>query len=80
MKTEKSLGMFLTVLFGVLGLTVLMLAWLWPVSPSDRIPAILVGSASLFGALIRIPILKRSQGRPDNKQAPVNSEFKKRPD
>lgn len=72
MREKKSHSIFLPVLFGVLGLIVLILAWLWPVSASDRITAILVGSAGLFGALVRIPRLRRSPGRSDDKPSPVN--------
>jgi hypothetical protein len=78
MREEKAHSIFLPVLFGVLGLIVLILAWLWPVSASDRITAIVIGSAGLFGALLRIPMLKRSSGRPDDKQATVNVEVKEK--
>jgi hypothetical protein len=79
MREEKAHSIFLPVLFGVLGLIVLMLAWLWPVSASDRITAIVVGSAGIFGALLRIPILKRPLGKPDSKQSPVNVEVEEKP-
>ena len=72
MREDRSPGIFLTILFGVLGLTVLMLAWLWPATASDRIIAILVGSAGLFWALVRIPSLRHSPGRTDDEQVPVN--------
>ena len=76
MREEKSNGMFLPVLFGVMGLIVLMLAWLWPVLSADRIPAILVGSASVFGALLRIPAARRSANRSDDKEVTVKVDIK----
>ena len=76
MREEKSNGMFLPVLFGAMGLIVLMLAWLWPVLAADRIPAILVGSASVIGALLRIPAARRSANRSDDKEVTVKVDIK----
>lgn len=60
MNAEKSHGLFLAVLFGAMGLTLLILAWLMPSNTSDRVIAAVMGSAGLFGAAIRIPALKRT--------------------
>ena len=60
---DKSLGIFLMVLFGISGMAVLMLAWLWPILESERIMATFVGSAGLFMAITRVLMLKRSPGR-----------------
>ena len=79
MRKDKSQGMFLTVVFGVLGLTVLILAWLWPISTSDRIMAILLGSAGLFVAIVRIPMLRRSPRKPDNEQVTVDVACEEKP-
>jgi hypothetical protein len=79
MKAEKSQSIFLPVVFGVMGLIILMLAWLWPVTASDRITAVVVGSAGIFGALLRIPVIRRSSGRSGDKQDLVNVEVKEKP-
>ena len=59
MDKENSHGLFFAVLFGIMGLALLILAWLIPVNTSDRIIAAVMGSAGLFGAAIRIPTLRR---------------------
>ena len=64
---DKSLGTFLMILFGISGMAVLVLAWLWPTLESDRIMATLVGSAGLLVALTQAPMFRRSPGRTDNK-------------
>ena len=76
MNDEKSRGLFLAVLFGVMGLTLLILAWLIPVNASDRIIAAVMGSAGIFGAAIRIPMLKRMQ-KTDSEPVTVEAETEK---
>ena len=76
MNAEKSRGLFLAVLFGVMGLTLLVLAWLIPVNTSDRIIAAVMGSAGLFGAAIRIPTLKRIT-KTDSEPVTVKAEAEK---
>jgi len=49
---DKSLGVFLTVLFGISGMAVLLLVWLLPTLESERTMAIFVGSAGLLVARI----------------------------
>ncbi len=71
---DKSLTMWLIVMFGIPGIAVLMLAWLWPVLESERSMAFFVGSAGLLVALIQMMTLKRSPGRTDNEQVPVKVE------
>jgi hypothetical protein len=46
---DKSLGILLTALFGLSGLAVITLAWLWPTLESERFMATVAGS---FGILI----------------------------
>ena len=75
---DKSLGIFLMVLFGISGMAVLMLAWLWPVLASERIMATLAGSAGLFVALTQVPALKHSPIRIDNEHVPANVETEDR--
>ena len=64
---DKSLSIFLMVLFGVSGMAVLMLAWFSTIMESERIMATLAGSAGLFIALIRALMLKRSSVRQDDR-------------
>jgi hypothetical protein len=73
MTRDKSLGIWLIVLFGIPGMAVLMLAWLWPTLQSERITAIFAGSTGLLVSLIQILTLKRSPvGKA--KQVPVKVE------
>lgn len=60
MNEEKSRKMFFTVLFAIMGMALLIIAWLIPVDASDRIIAAAVGSVGLFTAVFRIPTLKRT--------------------
>jgi len=40
---DKSLDIFLTFLFGISGMTVLILAWIWPMPGSERLFTAVVG-------------------------------------
>ncbi len=71
---DKSLTIWLIIVFGIPGIAVLMLAWLWPVLESERSMAFFVGSAGLLVALIQMLALKRSPARTDNGQVPVKVE------
>ena len=73
MNEEKSCRMFFSVLFGIMGITLLILAWLIPIDASDRIIAAVVGSAGLFVAVIRIPASRRT-AETEPKQVPANAE------
>jgi hypothetical protein len=73
MNEEKSHRMFFTVLFGIMGIALLILAWLIPVTTSDRIIAAAIGSAGILVAVIRIPASKRPAST-EAKQPPVNIE------
>ena len=77
MKEENSRKMFFPVLFGILGMTLLILAWLIPVDTSDRILAAAIGSAGLFVAVIRIPTPKRTT-ETESKQPPTNIEVEEK--
>ena len=50
---DKSLGIFLILLFGISGIAVLMLAWLRPMPESERILTTFVGSVGLLVASIQ---------------------------
>jgi hypothetical protein len=53
----KALNIFLTLLFGIGGITVSLLAWLQPMPVLGRILATLVGMLGLSWAVIRWPLM-----------------------
>jgi hypothetical protein len=55
--TDKTLNIFLTLLFGVGGIAVSLLAWLQPMPVSGRILATFVGMLGLSWAIIRLPLM-----------------------
>jgi Flp pilus assembly protein TadB len=65
---DKSLGIWLIVLFGLSGLAVIVLAWLWPTLQSDRITATLLGGVGIAVAVIRALMFRQS---PADKQAAI---------
>ena len=76
---DKSLGIFLMVLFGVSGMVILALAWVWPMPASERILTTVVGSVGLFVALNRALVLRSSPARTDAEQVRVKVEVKDKP-
>lgn len=75
MNEKKTNSMFLPALFGVMGLIILALAWLQPIGGAERVAAIVMGSAGISGALLRIPAIRRLPDRSNHKRFPVNIEF-----
>jgi hypothetical protein len=73
---DKSLGIFLMVLFGISGIAILMLAWLWPILESERITATFAGLAGLLMAIIRVWLLKRAPGRTGGELVPAEVDNK----
>jgi hypothetical protein len=59
---DKSLGIWLIVLFGVSGLAAIMLAWLLPWLESERILATLAGLAGIIIAVVRGLMLRHVTG------------------
>ncbi len=55
---DRSLGILLMVLFGLSGITILLLAWLWPMSAADRVLTALFGSIGLMVAVTRASVLR----------------------
>ena len=76
---DKSLGIFLVVLFGISGITVLMLAWVQPMPTSERILTTIIGSAGLFVALVRALLLKSLHAGTDAEQVSVEVGVKDKP-
>ena len=71
MMGDKSLSIFLMVLFGISGIAILMLAWLWQMPASERVLATLIGSTGLFVALSRGLLLRSSKARTEAEQVTV---------
>jgi hypothetical protein len=78
MTRDRSLGIWLIVLFGIPGMVILMLAWLWPTLESERITAIFAGSTGLLMALTQGLMLKRSPDRTDNEPTMIKVEAENR--
>lgn len=76
---DKSLGVFLILLFGLLGITILMLAWLRPMPESERILSTFLGSIGLFVALSQVLLLKPSKAGADAEPDLVEVEVKGKP-
>jgi len=68
---DRALGIWLIVMFGVSGLAVIVLAWLWPTLQSDRIITTFAGLVGVVIAVVRGLTLRESPG---DKQAPVEVE------
>jgi NhaP-type Na+/H+ or K+/H+ antiporter len=65
--------MLFAALFGIMGMVLLILAWLIPVDASDRIIAAAIGSVGLLVAVVRIPIFKRN-ARVESEQPHISIE------
>ena len=57
---DKSLGIWMIAIFGISGLSVMALAWLWPTLQSERVVATLTGSVGLLIAIIHVLALRKS--------------------
>ena len=71
---DKSLNIFLIVLFGMSSIAILMLAWLRQMPESERILATFIGSAGLFVVFIRALMLRSLHTRAEGKQLAVEIE------
>ncbi len=58
---DKSMEVFLAVMFGILGLTIIVLAWVRPMPDSERILTTIIGSVGLILALGRGLFLKTTR-------------------
>ena len=74
---DKSLDIFLMVLFGISGAAILMLAWLRPMPGADRILSTFIGSVGLFVAFTRALLLKSS--RTETERVLVKAEVEDKP-
>ena len=60
MKNETSYGIFLRAVFGILGLTLLIITITIPADASDKIMAAVIGSAGIFGAVFGAPVRRHA--------------------
>lgn len=68
---DKSLGIWLITMFGISGMSIVALAWLWPTLESERLVATLTGSVGLMIAIIHALALRKSQTGMNTEQAAV---------
>ncbi len=73
---DKSLDILLMVIFGVSGIVMLVLAWLWDMTAADRVLTVLFGSAGVAVALLRMLRLRSSRSGADAVTVNVNTEDK----
>lgn len=57
---DKSLGIWLIILFGASGLAVILLAWFWPTLQPERITATLAGMFGVAIATVRALLFRQS--------------------
>ncbi len=62
---DKSMEVFLTVMFGILGLAIIVLAWVRPMPESERILTTIIGSIGLLLAVGRGLFSKTSRQEKD---------------
>ena len=67
---DKSLEVWLIGIFGITGLVVTILAWVWPAMESERVAATLAGLTGLLIAWFRYRVLKKAGGG-DREKVPV---------
>ena len=76
---DKSLSIFLMVIFGISGTAILMLAWLRPMPESERILSTFIGSVGLIVAFTRALLLKSPQSRTDVEMVQVEAGVEDKP-
>ena len=60
---DKGLDRLLSCIFGLGGITILILTWVHPMPASDRIFAVSIGSIGFLGVLTRIVLLRFKPAR-----------------
>ena len=71
---DKGPGVFLLLLFGAAGITILALAWVQPMPAAERILTTFVGSIGLLGVLVRL-LLYRPIADMDAVKAPASERW-----
>jgi hypothetical protein len=75
---DKSLDIWLMVLFGASGMAVIALAWLWPVLASERVAATIAGFVGLLVAFSRAFMLRQSAASAHGKNFPAAAKLENR--
>ena len=70
---DRSMDITLIIVFGISGIAVTLLAWLWPAMESERITATLAGMLGLLIGLVRYIGLRKSIKR-ENERITVEVE------
>jgi len=71
---DKSLSIFLIVLFGMASIVILMLVWLRQMPESERMLATFIGSSGFFVVFIRARMLRSLYTRVESGQLAVKIE------
>ncbi len=73
---DKAFNIFLMVLFGMGGITILILAYMHPMPLPERILTIVIGSAGPLGVLIRALLLKSKPAEVSGEKYAAKAETK----
>ena len=73
---DKAFNIFLMVLFGVGGVTILILACMRPMPMTEKVLTIFIGSGGLFGVFIRALLLKSKPAEISNEKCSAKAETK----
>ena len=71
---DRSIGIWLIVMFGVSGLVILMLTWLWPTLVTDKPMATLAGVIGIAIAVIQALIIRHGSVAKNSEQLTVEVE------
>ena len=76
MARDKSLSIFLVVLFAISGVAILVLTWLQPMPGTERALSTLIGSTGLLVAMGRGKLLRSAKAGANAESVPVKVEVK----
>ena len=74
---DRSLDITLIIVFGISGIAVTLLAWLWPAMESERITATLAGMLGLIIGLVRYIGLRKTIKR-ENERITIEVEAREK--
>ena len=75
---DRGLNIFLLFSFGITGMAMLVMAWIQPMTASERIMTTLAGSVGIFLALSLVLSLRRLQPETDSEHGPVEVEVEEK--
>ena len=76
MAKDKSLSIFLVVLFAISGVAILVLTWLQPMPGTERVLSTLIGLTGLLVAMGRGMLLRSAKAGASAESVPVRVEVK----